>query len=126
MQHLYTAARWLDVYPNLYFDIAASYKHLGRQPYTARRFLVKYQDRILFGCDIGHVPAPEVYQYMFRVLETDDEYFEHVEPGAGLPGRVYGLFLPDEALEKIYHLNAEKLFPQFRRAAAPRPPHAPQ
>ena len=112
-EHLYTGARWLDMYPNLYFDIAASYKHLGRQPYTARRFLIKYQDRILFGCDIGRVPALEVYRYMFRVLETDDEYFEHVEPSAGLPWRVYGLFLPDGVLEKIYSLNALKIFPQF-------------
>lgn len=109
-EHLYEGARWLDMYPNLYYDISASYKHLGRQPYTARRFLVKYQDRILFGCDIGTVPTPEVYQYMFRVLETDDEYFEHVEPNAGLPWRVYGLFLPDRVLEKIYRLNALKIF----------------
>jgi predicted TIM-barrel fold metal-dependent hydrolase len=113
-EHLYTGARWLDMYPNLYYDIGASCKHLGRQPYTARRFLIKYQDRILFGCDVGTLPAAEVYQYMFRVLETDDEYFEHIEPQAGLPWRVYGLFLPDEALEKIYRLNALKVFPQFR------------
>ena len=68
-EHLYTGARRLDMYPNLYYDIAASCKHLGRQPYTARKFLIKYQDRVLFGCDIGTVPAPEVYQYMFRVLD---------------------------------------------------------
>lgn len=113
-EHLYTGARWLDAYPNLYFDIAASCKHLGRQPYTARKFLIKYQDRILFGCDVGRVPSAEVYQYMFRVLETDDEYFDHVEPKAGLPWKIYGLFLPDEVLEKIYRLNALKVVPGFR------------
>jgi predicted TIM-barrel fold metal-dependent hydrolase len=116
-EHLYTGARWLDTYPNLYYDISASCKHLGRQPYTARKFLIKYQDRILFGCDIGKSPQPEVYQYMFRVLETDDEYFDHVEPSAGLPWKIYGLYLPDQVLEKIYSLNAKKLYPQFRRAA---------
>lgn len=109
-EHLESGARWLDQYPNLYYDIAASCKHLGRQPYTARRFLIKYQDRILFGCDVGRVPDPEVYRYMFRVLETDDEYFEHVEPNAGLPWKIYGLFLPDPVLEKIYRLNALKVF----------------
>jgi hypothetical protein len=61
------------------------------------------------------VPAAEVYRYIFRVLETDDEYFEHVEPHAGLSWRVYGLYLPDEVLEKIYRLNAMKLFPQFQK-----------
>lgn len=114
-EHLHTAARWLDLYPNLYNDLGASFKHVGRQPYTARRFLVKYEDRILFGCDIGNVPAAEVYQYMFRVLETDDEYFEHIEPNAGLPWRVYGLFLPDQTLEKIYRLNALKVYPNLLR-----------
>ncbi|MFB3826558.1 MAG: amidohydrolase family protein [Bryobacteraceae bacterium] len=109
-EHLHTGARWLDTYPNLYYDISASCKHLGRQPYTARRFLIKYQDRILFGTDIGSSPQPEVYRYMFRVLETDDEYFDHVEPRAGLPWKLYGLYLPDRVLEKIYSLNARKLF----------------
>jgi predicted TIM-barrel fold metal-dependent hydrolase len=115
-EHLYTGARWLDMYPNLYYDIGASCKHLGRQPYTARRFLIKYQDRILFGCDIGTVPSAEVYRYMFRVLETDDEYFDHVEPDAGIPWKIYGLYLPDGALEKIYRLNALKVFPVFQKA----------
>jgi len=110
-EHLHTGARWLDLYPNLYYDISASCKHLGRQPYTARKFLIKYQDRILFGCDVGRVPRKEVYQYMFRVLETDDEYIEHVEPEAGLHWRMYGLYLPDEVLQKIYNGNARKLFP---------------
>ena len=45
----------------------AGYKHLGRQPYAARKFLLKYQDRILFGCGVGRVPA------------------------AGLPWKIYGL-----------------------------------
>jgi len=119
-EHLASGARWLDTYPNLYFDIGASCKHLGRQPYTARKFLIKYQDRILFGCDIGSVPSKEVYQYMFRVLETDDEYFDHVEPRAGLPWKIYGLYLPDEVLEKIYSLNARKLIPAFRTMPAAR------
>lgn len=120
-EHLHTGARWLDMYPNLYYDISASCKHLGRQPYTARRFLIKYQDRILFGCDIGRVPAKEVYQYMFRILETDDEYIDHVEPEAGLPWKMYGLSLPDEVLEKIYNGNARKVFPFLRTSTEPLP-----
>jgi uncharacterized protein len=116
-EHLFTGARWLDRYPNLYFDISASCKHLGRQPYTARKFLIRYQDRILFGTDIGRSPQPDVYRYMFRVLETDDEYFDHVEPRAGIGWKLYGLYLPDQVLEKIYSLNARKVFRQFETTA---------
>jgi hypothetical protein len=53
---------------------------------------------------------------MFRVLATDDEYFDHVEPDAGLPWKIYGLYLPDDVLEKIYRLNALKGFPVVQKA----------
>ena len=35
-----------DANPNVYVDIAAVLAELGRQPYSARRFFLKYQDRI--------------------------------------------------------------------------------
>src|SRR5215470_15000459 len=41
-----------DTYPNAYVDIAAVLAEFGRQPYFARDFFIKYQDRILFGKDI--------------------------------------------------------------------------
>src|SRR5690606_28984671 len=43
--------RWLDEHPNLYVELAARIAELGRQPYTARKFFVKYADRIMFGTD---------------------------------------------------------------------------
>src|SRR5207249_3753808 len=39
----------LDALPNMYVDIAAVLAELGRQPYSAHDFLVKYQDRVLMG-----------------------------------------------------------------------------
>ena len=39
----------LDKYPNYYVDMSSVVQELGRQPYTARRFFIRYQDRILFG-----------------------------------------------------------------------------
>jgi predicted TIM-barrel fold metal-dependent hydrolase len=97
----------LDKLPNMYTDIAAHITALGRQPYSARKFLIEYQDRILFGTDI--TPTREGYQPYFRLLETADEYFE-AQPGQPL-SRIYGLHLPDDVLEKIYHVNVEKLVP---------------
>ena len=43
---------WTRV-PNYYIDISARLGELGRQPYTARKFFIQYQDRILFGSDMG-------------------------------------------------------------------------
>ena len=40
-----------EKYPNLYADISAREAEWGRQPYTARKFFIKYADRLLFGSD---------------------------------------------------------------------------
>ena len=112
-EDLTTVAQWLDTYPNFYVDIDARISELGRQPYTARRFFLKYQDRILFGTD---TPCnAEAYRLYFRFLETDDEYIDPT-PAHKLQGRwmIYGLYLPDEVLEKIYHKNADKILSMYK------------
>ncbi len=102
----------LEKYPNLYADISAREAEWGRQPYTARKFFIQYADRLLFGTDRypGREDQPR-YRIYFRMLETDDEYFdyyEHPYPPTG-EWKVYGLFLPDDVLKKVYHDNAAKL-----------------
>ena len=73
-EDLATVAKWLDEYPNLYVNISARISELGRQPYTARKFFLKYQDRVMFGTD---TPCNrEAYRIYYRFLETDDEYFD--------------------------------------------------
>jgi len=104
----------MDKYPNMYIDIAARLSEIGRQPYTARKFFLKYQDRIMFGTDFEANQDPEVfYPPYFRFLETWDEYFDYM----GAPRnndyghwKIYGIGLPDEVLKKIYNENATKLF----------------
>ena len=104
---------WLEQYPNYYVDISARIGELGRQPYSARKFLIKYQDRILFGSDTP--PSVEAYRVFYRFLETDDEYFDPT-PAHKLQGRwmIYGVNLPDEVLEKIYNKNALKIMKMFK------------
>jgi uncharacterized protein len=107
-EELGKVSMWLEQYPNFYVDIDARISELGRQPYTARKFMIQYQDRITFGTDTP--PDAEAYFSYYRFLETDDEY---IDPAAGhhLQGRwmIYGLYLPDEVLEKIYNKNALKI-----------------
>jgi len=99
----------MDQCPNFNVDISARIGELGRQPYTARRFFLKYSDRILFGSDFG--PDLELYKLAYRFLETDDEYFNYNVSEVPQQGRwyVYGLYLPDEVLQKVYYLNAKRL-----------------
>ena len=101
----------LDRYPNLYVDIAARIGELGRQPFTARKFFIKYADRILFGTDGPRAPQRLVLHWRF--LETFDEYFPYAENAFPPQGfwRIYGVGLPDDVLKKIYHENAERLIP---------------
>jgi len=104
----------LDRYPNYYVDIAAVLPELGRQPFTAREFFVKYQDRILFASDGGfglggrRWPVERFFRTYFVFLETRNEYFEYPLWGIQKQGdwRIYGLDLPDDVLQKIYYRNA--------------------
>ena len=100
---------WLDRYPNFHVDLAASINELGRQPYKARRFLVRYQDRVFFGTDFKNVNAPG-YEVYARFLETEDEYFG-TEPANDRQGfwMIYGMYLPRPVLQKIYRDNARRL-----------------
>jgi hypothetical protein len=92
----------------MYVDIDARISELGRQPYTARKFFIKYQDRILFGTDTR--PKRDAYRIYYRFLETDDEYFDcsasHHRQGFW---NIYGIFLPPDVLEKVYRTNAERI-----------------
>ena len=101
----------LDRNPNLYVDIGARCAELGRQPYTAREFFLKYADRILFGTDL--IPEVTMYRLHYRFLETRDEYFEYPSH-ASRQGRwsIYGLFLTEDVLRKVYRENAIRLLPR--------------
>ena len=99
----------LERCPNFYVDISARLGELGRQPYTARRFFLQYADRILFGVDSS--PNVNTYRRYYRFLETDDEYFNYSGQEIPSQGRwqIYGLYLPDDVLEKVYYRNAERI-----------------
>ena len=97
----------LDRLPNVNVEIGAVTSEIGRQPRASHRFFVKYQDRILFGKDAYNVAEYGVY---FRLLETDDDYFDPIRKYHGI-WKLYGLDLPDDVLKKVYYKNALRLFP---------------
>ena len=101
----------LDNNNNVITEIGAVLAELGRQPRRARKFMIDYQDRILFGKD--SYKLSEYYTY-FRVLETDDEYFNYYRKRHG-NWKIYGLSLPDSVLKKVYYKNALNLFPNLKK-----------
>ena len=100
----------LDKYPNMYVDIAARVAESAHTPRATREFLIKYQDRVLFGTDNGM--SPEMYRTIFRVLESNDEHFYC--PELGYHWALSGFNLPDEVLKKIYHDNAARILEEYK------------
>jgi len=102
----------LQRFPNVMIETGAREGELGRQPRRARELFLKYSGRIMFGTDEGAGEA--MYQNYFRWLETEDEYFPYAQYPAQGRWMIYGLRLPDEVLQKVYHRNAEELFARFK------------
>ncbi len=97
----------MDELPNMYTELGAVVAELGRQPRTARQFLIDYQDRVLMGKDSWE---PSEYHVYFRVFETADEYFPYYRKRHAF-WSLYGLDLPDEVLRKVYYENALRIIP---------------
>ena len=110
-------ATHLDTYPNVVTEIGAVLAELGRQPRQARKFMIEYQDRILFGKDSYKVSEYHTY---FRVLETDDEYFDYYRKRHA-HWKMYGLALPDSVLQKLYYKNALRILPVIDKNLFPKP-----
>jgi len=118
-ENLQNVSENLDRYSNMYVDMAARIGELGRQPFTARKFFDKYQDRILFGTDATphgdefpqQVFNDQLYEIYYRFLETEDEYFDYAPAKIPPQGRwrIYGINLTDPILRKVYHDNAARL-----------------
>ncbi len=100
----------LELYPNFAVDTAARVRRLVFQPREkVRAFILKYQDRILYGTDLYFCSGTtdqtasqtwsNQYDLDWRYFATDDsfEYQGH---------RVEGLNLPRSVLKKLYHDNA--------------------
>jgi len=105
----------MDEFPNMYTEIGAILAELGRQPRHARKWFIKYQDRVMFGKDTWR---PEEYYVYFRVLETSDEYFDYYRKRHAF-WKMYGMNLPDEVLKKLYYKNALSVIPGIDQSLFP-------
>jgi len=121
-------ARMLRKYPNLYIDTSARVPEFGRHsPEKMRAFFIEFQDRILYGTDLGvghtpgdlvlgsggdQLPTPdEIVRYFrstYRYYQTLDLNFESPTPIQG-KWTISGINLPKSVLEKIYAKNASRV-----------------
>ncbi|HNI11406.1 MAG TPA: amidohydrolase family protein, partial [bacterium] len=106
----------MDSLPNMYTEIGAVLAEIGRQPRQARDWFIKYQDRVLFGKDSWN---PQEYSTYFRVLETNDEYFDYYRRRHAY-WKMYGLGLPDDVLKKLYYKNALRIIPGIDKSLFPK------
>jgi predicted TIM-barrel fold metal-dependent hydrolase len=129
------ARAFLDAHPAVYFDLTPGvemYLNFACDLDAARDFFIRYEDRLVYGTDIGATaidrdPAlgldmPESLGRAWVVrnfLESDEAYSAPEGVGHWLGMDVagfHGIALPREVLEKIYHVNFQRMF-----GAAPAP-----
>jgi uncharacterized protein len=98
--------KYFDNYPNLFADISARYGEIAPIPKFVHDFFEKYQDRIVYGTDMTF--NERMYRVTFRILETADEHFYETWL-INYHWPLYGLFLSDNMLKKLYRDNAIKI-----------------
>lgn len=99
----------LDKYPNLYADIAARFAEIAPVPRYTAAFITKYQDKLLYGTDMG--TDASMYNITYRILESADEHFYEIDL-FNYHWPLYGLDLSKEILQKLYQTNAMKILHQ--------------
>jgi predicted TIM-barrel fold metal-dependent hydrolase len=108
-------ARRFDRYPNFAVDTAARVPYLMLQPRAkVRAFLIKYQDRILYGTDLELLPgenAPQKLKWWRESYARDWRYFATDAVIDYNGHKVRGLALPAPVLHKIFHDNAVRWIP---------------
>jgi predicted TIM-barrel fold metal-dependent hydrolase len=102
-------------YPNFAVDTAARVQSFTIQPRDkVREFIIKYQDRILYGTDLGFYSG-KTGQAAAREWENryalDWRYFASGETFQYSGRKVEGLSLPPAVLKKLYHDNAVHWIP---------------
>jgi predicted TIM-barrel fold metal-dependent hydrolase len=111
-------AELLDKHPNLYTDLSmgggiARYQYYLKQDLeTIRDFVIKYQDRILFGSDIILRPARNDFDWLYERIRCDVDLHEQAEYTCefGQSDWVHqGFNLDKDILRKLYYENPKKV-----------------
>ncbi len=115
-------SRWLNTFPNIYLDTASSRwmaRELSKDVEKARHFMIRYQDRVLFGTDVSSNENSR-FNYNGRVnaqrilWDTDAKNIPlpFTDPDTKDSGGTFinGLDLPLGVLRKLYWENANRFY----------------
>lgn len=104
-------AERLDRYPNFAIDTSARLGDLACLPREKLiAFIERYQDRILFGTDVG-LWGSGALAYIRLNLCVERAFYESDGPVKIGSRMAQGLALPDAVLEKLYRANARAWYP---------------
>jgi predicted TIM-barrel fold metal-dependent hydrolase len=109
-KNLDNIAAHFDRYPNFAVDTAARMEYLMiAPPEKVRAFLIKYQDRVLYGTDLDLIATADVQESLqewqstyardWKFLATDETFDSEGR-------KVHGLKLPEPVLQEIFRDNA--------------------
>ncbi|WP_439184378.1 amidohydrolase family protein [Carboxylicivirga taeanensis] len=113
-------AKRLDAYPNMYMDLAERVCHLQHQAVQNHQgvydFMIKYQDRLLYGSDIVFKDTEDEQQLLIEAEQRWRSqwcfFTQTNEQTTWQVNDVFkGLGLPKGVIDKIYWLNAQKAYP---------------
>ncbi len=122
------ARRLLDTYPSIAFDLTPGvegYALMSQQIDASRQFFLDYQERLIYGTDIGALPLLDstaefelerearqpwlVRSFLETNLDIPFPKQIGVVQGGFARQRLRGLALPKTALDKIYRQNFENM-----------------
>jgi len=108
-------ARHFDQYPNLAVDTAGRMEYLMLAPRDeVRAFLIKYQDRVLYGTDLDVLPDAKIAETLndWKSTYARDWKFLATDQMVEYNGKEFrGLNLPQPVLQKIFRTNAQHWIP---------------
>jgi hypothetical protein len=109
----------LDRFSNMAVDISARTCHLqyqsSKERERVRKFIIKYQDRLLYGTDEGYSGSNNPEEFKKKIHDTwtnDWNYFatDMEMTSEKFDGNFTGLKLPKEVVDKLYSRNAIKWY----------------
>jgi len=108
-------AKRFDRYPNFAVDTAARMEYLMIQPRDkVRKFLIKYQDRVLYATDLEFLndePTPDAVKEWQETYARDWKFLATGQTLQYKGRQIEGLNLPEPVVRRIFHDNAVRWIP---------------